>query len=145
MGQTPTVEPVAGPGGLEDDVTTESEPNGERKIIELPKKNMWRWSVESGHVSFSKSWADSLGFSLDELRPEVDQWKELVHPEDLSRTMDTVGDYLTGKTTFYFCFNRLRMKNGSYRGNLDTGKIVEWKEDKPLLMEGSDLEIEGRI
>tara|TARA_B100000686_G_C16556651_1_gene845538 strand:+ start:772 stop:966 length:195 start_codon:yes stop_codon:yes gene_type:complete len=43
-------------------------------------------------------WAFSLGFRIDGLEPNLDQWKKLIHPEDLSRMIDSVGDYLSGKT-----------------------------------------------
>ena len=144
MEQAPTVEPVAMPGGEEASCESRIEyirGKDERKIVELPRKNMWSWSINSGHVKFSEGWALSLGFCIDELEPHVDQWKKLIHPEDLSRTIDAVGDYLSGKTKLYFCMNRLKMKDGSYRGNLHTGRVMKKEEGWPSIMGGSDLEI----
>jgi len=56
-----------------------------------------------------------------------------------------VQDHFEGRTSVYECENRLRMKSGEYRWNLDRGKVVERdKNGAPLRMVGTDADITGR-
>ena len=58
------------------------------------------------------AWTRVLGWSEEELiaRP----WQYFVHPDDLTRTTDALGDLTAGRTVHRFV-NRFRCKNGEYR------------------------------
>jgi PAS domain S-box-containing protein len=106
---------------------------------------VWDWNIKTGTVLFSPRWISSLGYSPEEVPASVDFWKSVVHPEDLPRVMETVEAHLAKQTPVYECENRLRMKSGRYRSNLDRGKVVEWDKDgSPLRMVGTDSDITER-
>lgn len=114
------------------------------KIFTLPDSGaLWDWHIPSGKVIFSKIWCASLGFELDELEPHVDTWKNLVHPDDMPNVWAKLKPHFEGKTERYECRNRLRMKSGEYRNNLDVGQVVERDEanNEPVRMIGYDHEI----
>ena len=105
-------------------------------------RNYWRWNVKTGYVKFSDSWCISLGFKPSEIDPHVDTWKSLVHPDDMPKVWDVLEPHLAGKTKKYKCKNRLRMKSGLYRWNMDYGKVIERDEEgRAILMEGYDIAI----
>jgi PAS domain-containing protein len=102
--------------------------------------NKWRWNIATGHVEFSPSWCNSLGYEVSEIIPHVDSWKDILHPDDFNETFDKLKPHLEGFTPVYLCRNRLRMKNGSWRKNLDVGRVIERDLQKqPLMMEGVDI------
>jgi len=55
------------------------------KIVDL-SSNKWNWNIVTGEVLFSSNWCKSLGYKCNEIKPHVDSWKNLVHPDDLSQT-----------------------------------------------------------
>jgi PAS domain S-box-containing protein len=103
---------------------------------------LWDWNVQTGHVFYSPQWIASLGYAPAEVPPHVGFWENVVHPEDLPHVRQVLQDHFERRTAAYECQNRLRMKDGTYRWNLDRGKVVEWNIDgKPLRMVGTDIDI----
>ena len=65
-----------------------------------------------------------------------------MHPEDMPKVWEKLKPHFEGKTEKYECRNRLRMKSGKYRSNLDIGQVIERDDaNKPVRMVGHDLEI----
>jgi PAS domain-containing protein len=109
-----------------------------KRIVSI--KNYWRWNLLTNHVEFSDEWAHSLGYEKHELTPHVDTWKSLVHPEDMPKVWKVLEPHLKGETKNYKCRNRLKMKNGIYRWNLDHGTVTSRSGcGQPLIMEGYDI------
>ena len=112
------------------------------KIIDM-SSNKWNWNILTGKVIFSIEWCNSLGYEVDELRPHVKTWEKMVHPEDLSQTFSQLNAHLKGNTPVYVAKNRLRMKNGRWRNNLDAGRVITRDEkNNPTSMEGVDISLE---
>jgi len=113
-----------------------------KTIIEVMGENFWDWNINTGVVQFSSQWKNSLGYDEAEVPDRVEFWERLVHPDDMPRLQETLEKHLSGETEFFECENRLRLKNGEYRWNLDRGKVIEWDADKnPLRMIGTDKDI----
>ena len=111
------------------------------KIIDV-SSNKWNWNILTGKVLFSNEWCNSLGYELDELRPHVKTWENMVHPEDLSQTFSQLNAHLKGNTPVYVARNRLKMKNGNWRSNIDAGRVIQRDEkNNPISMEGVDIVI----
>ncbi len=105
----------------------------------------WDWDVLSGNVAFNKQWAKILGYTAEEIDPSVECWKQLLHPEDLVRVMDTVGKNLEGETLHYQCEHRLRTKEGTWKWVLACGKVVERDQaGRALRHAGVHLDISDR-
>jgi type I restriction enzyme M protein len=69
-------------------------------------------------------------------------WKSLVHPDDMPKVWAVLEPHLKGETKHYKCRNRLRMKSGLYRSNMDFGKVVVRGEvGEAVIMEGYDISI----
>jgi len=85
----------------------------------------------------------SLGYDIpSELTQSIDTWENLIHPDDKGSLMELLNSHLAGKTPVYQCVNRLRMKSGEYRENLDVGiVIIRSKEGIPLRMTGVDIDL----
>ena len=108
------------------------------KIVTM--QNRYKWHIPSGRVEFADSWFISLGYNPDELPHHVDTWKSLVHPDDMPLIWAELEPCLKGETKKFKAINRLKMKDGSYRWNLDHGKIVERDEEgNAIIMEGFDI------
>jgi PAS domain S-box-containing protein len=105
----------------------------------------WYWNVQSGDVAFSRRWAGMLGYSVDELEPNVRSWEQLVHPDDLPRVREILQSHIEGKSELYECEHRLRHKNGSWIWVLDKGKVIRRDAGgRPLFAAGTHLDITRR-
>jgi len=113
--------------------------------LEATSSGMWDWNIRTGEVRFDDHWVKSLGYRRDEVAPHVSFWEGILHPEDLQRVWSALQDHFEGRSPIYECHNRLRTRSGTFRQNLDRGKVVEWDADgRPLRMVGTDTDITER-
>lgn len=102
----------------------------------------WDWSVASGRVEFNSRWAEMLGYSLEELEPNVATWERLVHPNDKPRVMDVLAKHLGEETPYYETRHRVRHKSGRWIYILDKGRVVSRDaQGNPLRVCGTHLDI----
>jgi PAS domain S-box-containing protein len=110
--------------------------------IEGAEDGVWDWDVPSGTVHFSARWCRMLGYSLDEVEPNVRSWKRIVHPDDLAAVMAALEDHFEGRTARYVTEHRVRRSDGSWAWILDRGKVVSREADgRPLRMVGTHKDI----
>lgn len=113
--------------------------------LEATNEGVWDWNLVTNEVTFSAQWCRSLGFAPEEVEPHVRFWERLVHPDDMPRVQERLNAHLEGRTPIYECENRLLTKAGTWRWNLDRGKVVAWdQEGKPTRMIGVDVDITER-
>jgi PAS domain S-box-containing protein len=116
-----------------------------RYALETASDGFWDWNIKTGKVYFSPKWISSLGYRPGEVAFRVESWRHLIHPDDRLRTSETVQAHFAGRMPIYECENRLLMKSGAWRWNLDRGKVVAWdRKGRPLRMVGVDIDISER-
>jgi PAS domain S-box-containing protein len=74
---------------------------------------VWDWNVRDGSFYRSPRWGEMLGYTPAESRRLA--WHELIHPDDRSRVLGQMEDYLHGVVPIYEAEFRLRCKTGQYR------------------------------
>ncbi len=127
--------------------TTELRQSEERLELALWGANLgtWDWNVVTGEVTYNEHWTSVLGYAHHEVVPTVEGWKHLLHPEDVSRVMETLQCNLDGESPFYECEFRLRTKAGRWKWILACGKVVESDDHgKAVRHVGVQLDIDGR-
>ncbi|MFZ5788988.1 MAG: PAS domain S-box protein, partial [Acidobacteriota bacterium] len=85
----------------------------------------WDWNVVTGAVVFNERWAEMLGYTLDEIEPDVTVWEGLLHPDDRQRVAEVLEAHLRGETPHYETEHRLRHKTGGWVWVLDRGRVIE--------------------
>jgi PAS domain S-box-containing protein len=111
-------------------------------VLEATGSGAWDWNIQTGDVHFSHFWISSLGYSSQEVAPRVTSWESMVHPDDMPRVRRALADHFAGRTATYECVLRLRKKDGSWRWNLDRGRVVERSQaGEPLRMVGTDSDL----
>ena len=86
---------------------------------------MWDWQVPSGAVIFNERWCSMLGYRTDEIVPNADSWRNLLHPDDRAAIDATLQSHLKGQTPAYECEYRMRHKDGHWVWILSRGRVVE--------------------
>ena len=111
-------------------------------LLESMQEGVWDWNIESNVVKFSDSWGRALGYEPEEVGQDFSFYERLIHPEDLPKVKKQLHDYLEGHTPIFESENRIFMKSGDWRWNLDRGKVVDWDANgRPtrMLMMGLDI------
>ena len=105
---------------------------------------VWDWNLLEDQVYYSPRWKEMLGYHEDELENRFETWQNLVHPEDLEKTLASVREYLEGERPDYYLEHRLQHKDGSYRWILARGKVLRNEDGVPYRMVGSHTDITER-
>lgn len=114
-------------------------------VLEGSQLGYWDWDIKTGKVQRNSTWAEMLGYSLEEIESNVHQWTDLHHPDDRERTWKSINDHLQGRTPNHKMEYRMKTKSGEYKWILDQAKIVEWDEQgQPLRMSGTHTDITDR-
>lgn len=84
----------------------------------------WDWDIPARKVFVSPNKSKMLGYGPDEIGEDLDDWLELIHPDDYDLTMKAMKAHLEGEADGYEAIYRLRAKDGSYRRVHDQGLII---------------------
>ena len=114
-------------------------------MLETVRGGGWDWNITTGDVFFSDSWLNSLGYQRDEVEPNINFWKSIVHLDDRMRVMEALEAHCEGRNFDYKCEKRVRIKSGEYRWSLDVGKVVARDaQGKALRMVSIEMDITER-
>jgi PAS domain S-box-containing protein len=113
--------------------------------IEGAGDGVWDWDLTTNVVHFSELYAKMLGYTVEEMSPELGTWIHSVHPEDWPRVQTTLQYYLENRLSRYETEFRLRCKDGSWKWVLSRGKVVSFDaENNPIRMTGIQTDIDMR-
>jgi len=106
----------------------------------------WDWNLLDGTVFYSDSWLHSLGLERSSIRPHIDTWQGLLHPDDHERVEQARSAHLSGREPAFTVRNRLRTASGAHRWNETRGQVVLRADDgTPLRMVGTDSDITAQV
>ncbi|MDO8544086.1 MAG: response regulator [Opitutaceae bacterium] len=112
--------------------------------VRATNDGVWEWLIPEHRVYFSARWKAILGFEPEEGPATVEQWRALVHPEDLERRDNAFREFLAGSGTIFSLENRLRHKNGSYRWLHARAVLERGRKGEPLRMTGAAADVTER-
>ncbi|PCI36720.1 MAG: hypothetical protein COB53_08625 [Elusimicrobia bacterium] len=105
---------------------------------------IWDWDLSSDQTYFSDRWKSMLGYAPDEIENAFESWRDLLHPQDRTPTLELVQSYLDGNVPRFEMEIRMRHKDGGYRWIHTRGAAVRDSEGKPLRFSGAHTDITER-
>jgi PAS domain S-box-containing protein len=106
---------------------------------------VWDWDVPSGRVYYSEQWKRMLGYELNEVGETPEEWKKIVHPDDLERVLGELQRHLRGEIPVYLSEYRIRCRDGSFKWILARGKVMARDErGEPLRVVGTHSDTTDR-
>ncbi|MDL2229490.1 PAS domain-containing protein [Treponema sp. OttesenSCG-928-L16] len=103
----------------------------------------WDYDRRTGLINYNDDFLEMLEFTRAEVKGNLEEWEEMIHPDDSERAVRALREFLSGRTDSYSQEIRLRRKDGSYIWTLDTCRVVEWdRERRPLRIVGGLLNID---
>ncbi len=105
----------------------------------------WDQDFETGQVIRSDSWSEMLGYEPGEIDSQIQNWKDLLHPDDLGMVEEASKRHEDGETPVFEVEHRMRTKDGDWIWVLNWGKIIERDPSgRPLRAMGTHLDITRR-
>ena len=127
-----------------EDILRQSEARYAR-VIDGSNQGFWEWNLKTNTFTTSPHFEAMLGFEFGERSFAVDQWPNIVHPEDMPKAQASIDKHLKGETPAHYAEIRCLTKNKEWKWILTQGRIVEYDEnDAPLLMAGTHTDISER-
>ncbi len=105
---------------------------------------LWDWNLCDNTVHFSPEWKAQIGYGNDEITSHYDEWERRLHPDDRSRTLTYLREYLVDPCTPYQIEFRMRHKDGSYRWIYACGETMRDATGTPMRMLGCHIDITER-
>ena len=109
--------------------------------VEGADGGIWDWDVENNIYNFSEKWLEYLGYEKSEIGKCIEDWKNLLHPEEKESSISKVNNYILSKTGFYESTYRMACKDGSYVWVLSKGRAIWDGENRAIRMAGSHTDI----
>jgi len=119
----------------------------ERQLTQVLKGALlgyWDWDYQTGAHFVDNIWLEILGLSLDDMTNTLDDWSNLIHPDDKKRIEPVIEHAIFEKKPYSVEF-RMRHKNGKWIWIQGSGAVVEWdKNGQPLRLCGTHQNINQR-
>jgi len=104
---------------------------------------LWDWDMREGAIFFSERWNELIG-RAGEHSGRLDDWLDLVHPEDRYDFEQTLMFHVEGRLPKFQVEYRMRHSDGSYRWMLTRGLAVRDEGGSPYRMAGSQSDTTRR-
>ncbi len=113
------------------------------KIVEA-EDGYWDWDLtgDATYEYMSPKFWEIFGYDYREKSHNVSEWHNIIHPEDLKRSIKNFEKHVETKGKYpYYQEVRYKHKDGHWVWVLCKGKVVEWHGEKPIRMVGTHTDI----
>lgn len=115
------------------------------RVLEGSDQGYWDWNIQTNDLLVSARWETMLGYEAGEMDVANGRWAQVVHPDDLTHTMELVQRHLSGEVAMFENEFRCRTKLGDWRWILSRGRVVERDaHGRPMMMSGTHTDISER-
>jgi diguanylate cyclase (GGDEF)-like protein/PAS domain S-box-containing protein len=105
---------------------------------------LWDWDLRSGQFYSSPRWRALLGYDDDELRGNINEWMDRVHPDDRVALQIKIGTHLQDPSQPLELEHRVMHRDGEYRWMLVRATAVSDDSGQPARMVGSHADVTSR-
>lgn len=105
---------------------------------------VWDWHLETGDLYMDANLKEMLGITESDRQNYLDDWRQLVHPEDVETVMSLANEHLAGTLPSYQIEHRMLCKDGTIRWFLARGTRFQDKDGKPYRLMGTNTDITHR-
>jgi PAS domain S-box-containing protein len=93
--------------------------------MEASKDGIWDWDLTTGEIYCSPSLTSMLGYDSNDVIESVDQWQELIHPDDRHKAYRSNFDCVHNLTDSFEVEYRMQTQDGGWKWIVGRGKVVQ--------------------
>ncbi|EMS79690.1 PAS domain-containing hybrid sensor histidine kinase/response regulator [Desulfotignum phosphitoxidans] len=93
--------------------------------MEASKDGIWDWDLTTGEIYCSPSLTSMLGYNSNDVIESVDQWQELIHPDDRQKAYQSNIDCVNNLTDSFEVEYRMQTQDGGWKWIVGRGKAVQ--------------------
>lgn len=109
--------------------------------MEGMRDGLFDWDLRTNDVFYSAQFFDMLGYESVSVNSTPDNFKDLLHPDDVDYVWQAVEQYLSGDLSEYNQEFRMKHKSGQWVWIQSRGKSLLDKNNKPYRMVGAHTDI----
>lgn len=116
-----------------EEMIKKTQKNEERFTLAMQAANdgLWDWDLQTDDVYYSPYWKSMLGYAEDEIKSNVSEFEQLLHPDDKNKWSFEATAFINGETKKYEVEFRLQHKDGHYVDILSRAFAV--KDDEGVI------------
>ncbi|MCB2211718.1 PAS domain S-box protein [bacterium] len=112
--------------------------------VKAGKVGLWDWDLATDKVYYSPEWKAQIGYAVDEIGDDFEEWHKRVHPDDLEPNLQVVNDALKSRNSAYQLEFRFKHKDGSWRWIFVNASIMREDDNTPVRVMGAHVDITER-
>jgi PAS domain S-box-containing protein len=89
---------------------------------------LWDWDLINNKPYFSPRWFTMLEYDVNEFSHNYDNWKKLIHPDDIENAEKILNQYIIDNIVYSVEF-RMKTKTGNWLWILSRGRVIQWDEN----------------
>ncbi|MDD9911588.1 MAG: ATP-binding protein [Alphaproteobacteria bacterium] len=135
-------------GALNEKLRAEADDMRERFEFAVSGSNdaLFDWNIETGEVYYSPRGQEMLGYRAGTFKFTSDEWKTMLHPDDVFGYVAALKDHFRGNVEHYQQRLRVCKADGDWKWLLARGQVVKWDgEGRALRMVGTHTDIDEQI
>jgi diguanylate cyclase (GGDEF)-like protein/PAS domain S-box-containing protein len=105
---------------------------------------IWDWDLTTQVMFYSLRWKAMLGETDSKVTPNVEEWFNRIHPEDIARMKSDLEMHIQGRSEQFYSEYRMMHSDGQYRWMLSRGVAVRDSNGKAMRVAGSQTDITDR-
>ncbi len=99
-----------------------------RHALDVAGDGTWDVNINTQRITVSEKWCKEFGYVAGTVF-SINEWTDLIHPDDISNVQAIRLNYFSGKTKEYKSEFRIRCADDSYRWVLSRGVIASYNPD----------------
>lgn len=113
-------------------------------VTQATHDGVYDWDLTTRLVVHSPHWKEMHGFDKDVAPETFEQWSERIHPDDRTRVLGNLDEYLVKKRQGFREEYRIRRRDDSWIWVLDRAYALWNKEGRAVRLVGSEKDITQR-
>lgn len=106
-------------------------------LARATNEGIWDFHLEKGETYYNKDITRLFGYSKEEMRDNVNWWRDNLHPSDKKRVIERLDQLLRSKENSWWGEYRFRCKSGHYKKVLEKLYVVRDEKGKPYRIVGT--------
>ncbi|MGD1032659.1 MAG: PAS domain-containing protein, partial [Opitutaceae bacterium] len=115
------------------------------QVLVGARLGLWNVDLKTGQIQYDESYAEMLGYRIEDIPTDRGSWEGRVHPDDRRRVTALLDGHLAGDSPYYEADYRVQMRQGGWKWIHARGAVIERAPDgAPLRIAGTHLDMTER-